>query len=512
MDPETAQEPLVEPLVDARRAASPHGEVRLLPREERVLLRGALEAARLLVVTIDDLGPGARGRLGDRIDDAIETALRDRGGAPPGVATLCDADATLSDQLYRLRQIGKVGLALDVGSLLGLADARGALEPDDGATLRFFAETTRERPLVVLLDEGNQALRLYGAPRPLTEALPIRGGARAAPVTREAVPPPPPPVEVSPAPQATVTKPRPPAPRVYVSVARNDQETVALQRAVTVLEEVSRATPLAGLERAFVEGYAPLRAAMMEERTGVLPVPRDKVRALAAQYAQLFSRAYAEALPTFAVTGRHPRMVFELFDLAHRSARVHGARAVQVVLVDALRWDLGARLRARLGQALARHAVCVDEQPLWSVLPTTTAVQLDALVRGEDALRAPTRPERETSIVRGRSLDVLRRTRLGHRDLLKLDLLEGRLRDPGASESTRLDGLADELTPLLERFVQGTANRTLVVIAGDHGFSFGEGPGDLPDPRRETGPARQGGASPDEVFVPFQAWLVGGVH
>lgn len=503
MDPETAYEPSVEP----RSEASPHGEVRLLPREERVLLRGALEAARLLVVTLDDLGPGARGRLSDRIDDAIEAALRDRGGAPPGVTTICDADAALSDQLYRLRQIGKVGLALDVGSLLGLADARGALEPDDGATLRFFAETTHERPLVVLLDEQNQALRLYGAPRPLAEALPVRGAPRVAPPPAPS--PAPAPVAVAVAPTA---KARPPAPRVYVSVARNDQETVALQRAVAVLEEVSRATPLVGLERAFVEGYAPLRAAMMEDRLGVLPVPRDKVRALAAQYAQLFSRAYAEALPTFAVTGRHPRMVFELFDLAHRSARVHGARAVQVVLVDALRWDLGARLRARLGQALARHAVCVDEQPLWSVLPTTTAVQLDALVRGEDALRAPSRPERETSIVRGRSLDVLRRTRLGHRDLLKLDLLEGRLRDPGASESTRLDGLADELTPLLERFVQGTPNRTLVVVAGDHGFSFGEGPSDLPDPRRETGPARQGGASPDEVFVPFQAWLVGGVH
>lgn len=60
--------------------------------------------------------------------------------------------------------------------------------------------------------------------------------------------------------------------------------------------------------------------------------------------------------------------------------------------------------------------------------------------------------------------------------------------------------------------MHSTPTRTLVVIAGDHGFTFGEGPGDLPDPRRETPPAHQGGASPDEVFVPFQAWLVGGVH
>jgi hypothetical protein len=134
-------------------------------------------------------------------------------------------------------------------------------------------------------------------------------------------------------------------------------------------------------------------------------------------------------------------------------------------------------------------------------------VQLDALVRMEDALRAPARPERETAIVRGRSLDVLRRMRLGHRDVVKLDLLEGRLRDPGAAEKTRLDGLADELAPILSRYVASSKPRALVVIAGDHGFTF-EGE----DEKAATQPARQGGASPDEVFVPFHAWLVGGVH
>lgn len=145
------------------------------------------------------------------------------------------------------------------------------------------------------------------------------------------------------------------------------------------------------------------------------------------------------------------------------------------------------------------------------MLPTTTGVQLDALVRGEDALRAPARPERETAIVRGRSLDVLRRVRLGHRDVVKLDLLEGRLRDAGAAEHTRLDALADELTPILSKYVGSSKPRAMVVIAGDHGFSFGD-PDDARDEGAPTPPARQGGGSPDEVFVPFQAWLVGGVH
>ena len=44
-------------------------------------------------------------------------------------------------------------------------------------------------------------------------------------------------------------------------------------------------------------------------------------------------------------------------------------------------------------------------------------------------------------------------------------------------------------------------------LFGDHGFrlpSSADG--------RATGPATQGGVSPEEVLVPAQAWLVGGVH
>jgi hypothetical protein len=51
----------------------------------------------------------------------------------------------------------------------------------------------------------------------------------------------------------------------------------------------------------------------------------------------------------------------------------------------------------------------------------------------------------------------------------------------------------------------------MVVIAGDHGFAFGD-PDEARDEKAATPPARQGGGSPDEVFVPFQCWLVGGVH
>lgn len=496
--------------------APPPGELRFVTGDEAVRLHGALDAARLLIVRIGELGPGARGRLGEAIDETIEQTLRDRGGAPPGIGASSDRDAALSDQLYRVRKVGRVGLAIDVGPLGALVDACGALDPDDAAVLKFLSESTRDRPVVLMLDQRNAEVRAYSAPEPLAKVL----GAKMPALVNTPTPTPTPisgprPIVRRAPPMRVVDNDAaPPAepPRLYVSVEATEPPSFdSLTDAMDRLSEITRTSPLSALERAFVEGYVPIRAAILDERLGGAGVGRAEARSLCTQFASTFARAYAEALPTFGVTGRHPRMIFELFDLAQRCARVHGARSTHVVLVDSLRFDLGKRLRDRLGRELARQAVCVEEHALWSILPTTTSVQLDALVRGEDALRAPARPERETSIVRGRSLDVLRRMRLGHRDVVKLDLLEGRLRDAGAGERTRLDGLAEEMTPILAKYIRSNSARAMVVIAGDHGFAFGDADQER-DERAPTPPARQGGGSPDEVFVPFQAWLVGGVH
>lgn len=498
--------------------APPPGEQRFVTRDEAVRLHGALDSARLLVVRLDELGPGFRGRLGDAIDDAIENVLRDRGGAPPGIGASADRDAALSDQLYRARKVGRVGLALDVGPLGALVDACGALDPEDAAALKFLSDSTRDRPLVLLLDERNAEVRAYSAPEPLAKVLGakvLEAKVAVAKKARAETPPPPTVARRAPPPMrvAESVATAPVAPRMYVSVERAVEPASyeSLSDAVECISEITRTSPLSALERGFVEGYVPLRAALLDERVGGAGISRAEAQRLCTQFASMFSRAYAEALPTFGVTGRHPRMIFELFDLAQRCARVHGARSTHVVLVDALRFDLAKRVRDRLARSLARQAVCVEEHVLWSVLPTTTSVQLDALIRGEDALRAPPPPERETAIIRGRSLDVLRRMRLGHRDVVKLDLLEGRLRDAGAGERTRLDALADELSPILGKYIVSNQPRAMVVIAGDHGFAFGD-EGESRDERAATPPAKQGGGSPDEVFVPFQAWLVGGVH
>lgn len=489
------------------------GEVRFIGDDELTRLRGALEAARLLFVRLT-IGPGGRGRLAEVIEEAVEQALRDRGGAPPGIGASADQDASLSDQLYRVRKIGRMGLAIALGPLGALTDARGALEPEDAASLRFLRDATRDRPLFLLLDRANVELKAYGPPLPLREALGLTPPAPLAPSPTSSPSPSPSP-SASPTPATLATKAQPPkpepraeSPRVYVTIER--AAPIALSEAASRLAEIARTTPLTAFERTFVEAYVPLRAALLEERLGGSGVARNEARALCSQFVTTFSRAYAEALPTFGVTGRHPRMLFELFDLAQRCARVHGARSTHVVIVDAMRFDLARRVRDRMAERLARQAVCVEEHALWAVLPTTTGVQLDALVRGEDALRAPMRQDREAPIVRGRSLDVLRRIRLGHRDVVKLDLLEGRLRDSGPKERERLDGLADELTPILSKYVSSSKPRALVVIAGDHGFTFGDE--DAREEKNGTPAARQGGGSPDEVFVPFHAWLVGGVH
>jgi hypothetical protein len=104
-------------------------------------------------------------------------------------------------------------------------------------------------------------------------------------------------------------------------------------------------------------------------------------------------------------------------------------------------------------------------------------------------------------------VSTLRRERVGAREVMKLDLVEARLRNAGPGYDERLDAVADEVTPILVRFIETLPPRTLLFLFGDHGFRL---PASLDG--RSTGPATQGGTSPEEVLVPGQAWLVGGVH
>jgi hypothetical protein len=221
-----------------------------------------------------------------------------------------------------------------------------------------------------------------------------------------------------------------------------------------------------------------------------------------------FEKSYTDGFTTMRLTGKRPTMVLDAPDIAARIGRLNGARAVQLLLIDSMRYDLGQRVRAELGQRLGNRAACLEEALMWAALPTVTPAQLRLLSRGPRALREG-EPPSETSdpvVHRDGSVTALRRVRIGQRDLLKLDLVEARLRDAGAGFDARLDAIACEVGEVIARHTESLPPRTLLFVFGDHGFVLPiEGP-------RSTGPASQGGASPEEVLVGAQAWLIGGVH
>lgn len=221
-----------------------------------------------------------------------------------------------------------------------------------------------------------------------------------------------------------------------------------------------------------------------------------------------FEHSYREAFASLRVTGKRPPMVLDAPEIAARIGRLNGARAVKLLLVDAMRFDLGERLAARVGHAAGGRAMCIERPLLWSALPTTTPTQLALIARGPEALKdQPPPTEREPDIARGRAISTLRRERAGSREVMKLDLVEARIRAQGPPLDERLDSIADEIAPIVSRYIEGLAPRTLLLIFGDHGFRMLNGPD-----ARTTAPATQGGASPEEVLVPAYAWLVDGVH
>ncbi|MGC4092401.1 MAG: hypothetical protein QM756_31900 [Polyangiaceae bacterium] len=259
--------------------------------------------------------------------------------------------------------------------------------------------------------------------------------------------------------------------------------------------------PLSVIERMFVSSYVPLRSAQLMGHGDA-----DARRALET-WSTSFAQSYREAFDALRVRGKRPSMVLDVPEIALRIGRLHGARSVQLVLVDGMRFDLGLRIEQRVRALVGQQAALTERLLLWSALPATTELQLDLIGRGAEGLRElPAQPETEVPVARGRAASTLRRVKTGHRDLLKLDLVEAQLGEPGADEAVRLDEIADDTANVLADHLVKQAPRTLVVAFGDHGF--------LLDRLESSGTARarSGGATPEEVLVPAFAWLVGGVH
>lgn len=551
------------------------GELAFASPEEQLQRRAELLGAGALVVVVPPLPDDRRGHLAEHVDARIERELAARGAPSPYLASWSalpdDVEARLADQLFRARSVGACGIALLLGSIVPQDDA--TLTPADSATVRFFARCTSDRPVVMLVDDADRRARGYEPPVPITRWIAETAGAR---TDDEAVTAGLPPVSMAPIvmvdaeisgealasddlleeeePEALGD---PPAPEEDVRtealheddlvddtdeeilgevveedpvepIASPPHEIVPSAR-VTATAPEARATagvpvasasdvwrawalalsatrgpqPLAAFEKLFAESYMPLSVAIAN---GL-----DDPRALRAhdEFSRAFERAYLDASATFGVTTRRPRMVMDAFDLAMKQARATNARTAQVLLVDSLRQDVGVFARDTLMRAGAGRVSLTSESLLWSAMPTTTVRQLETLARGVDALRAPSQGDPPTESLRGRTAEHARRLRVGSRELWKLDVVPSLL---AQAQTTRQMAFAEDVTSVLPaigeavgeailRHVASLPPRTLLYVVGDHGFTIDR-----------RGRLSHGGASPEEVLVPAQAWLVGDLH
>ncbi len=702
-------------------------------------LKKVIEAQGYLCTELAPPGPAARGRLSLLIEEGIELALEKVGAVAPGVGASANVDASISDQLYRARLLEKRGIVVMLPLLEGISNWAGTLDGEDSVTLSWWMQATQERPLGLVIESGNQALKVYPAPVPFAALLrsttyppppPTAPDQASSSETMDLSEPPPAVIASSPesAPEPcdvpasllatnieplgldgqdllsetllatspdssdspegpdsvdgpdtahdiheartvklqptrdileaarngelfarTLTTPEPaepaePAeltsgrcsepmaaasddsaaaasdalaeavsdvpvdsandvsandvsasdvsasdvsasdvsasddsadalaavltsdsvetPRVTAPAADSDgsaadpddcraaapsaeRERPASPAMLTltpsaslpkvarlhkppktdaVLDESDAADPfhrmaqrewpnwlreldstrgpkpLAVVERTFVSAYTPLKEAWLRN------IASPKALAALKTFADSFEHSYAEAFDALRVRGKRPTMVLDIPEIAQRIGRLHGARSIQLVLVDAMRFDVGLRVQDRL-RKLAKGQVSLAERLLlWSALPTTTETQLDLIGKGSSGLREPiAAPETPAVVARGKNAATPRRIKAGQRELIKLDVIEAALAEPGKAETGRLDELADAVAEAMADYLLKLPPRTLVMMFGDHGF--------LLDPVvGGTSAGRSGGASPEEVLVPAFAWLVGNVH
>lgn len=309
---------------------------------------------------------------------------------------------------------------------------------------------------------------------------------------------------------ATTAAPAPPSTHVFlpVSKAADAGEARVVVRPATMpprehpwrthaaaLVAARGPQPLGEFERLFAEHYVPL--------TGYIErgVEDPRARAAAEEFRHTFARSYSEAFPTFMVTGKRPRLVLDAPEIAGRTGRLHGARSTQLLLVDGMRWDIGILVRDALVVGLGPGSTLAEESFLLASLPSTTPRQLAGLARGLDGLRSPTMDEGEGEALRGRTSEIVRRIRVGSREIYKLDAVESRLREADGHAVELFPEIARRVSDAIVRHAATLAPRTLLYVFGDHGFSVDN-----------MGMTHQGGASPEEVLVPAFAFLLGMVQ
>ncbi len=438
-----------------------------------------------------DAAPSARGRLDETVDDAIDAALAAHGASPPGMVGSLDHDAACSDRIFRARRLGFYGIAVIFSSLRAAASSRGTLDSDDCASLRLLADMTRDRPFWIVFDRADRDLGAHGRPIPFSAifASPTpQPAAKKIPVAISAPPPPPRAIEV---PVPTEIHTRSEAATIGVSVAMPEDTWRGWMLALTAARGPQS---LATFEKLFVEAYLPLLHAI----TSGLEDPRAKASMLV--FRRTFEGSYPEAAARFQMTSKRPGMVLDAPQNAMKLARTNGARMSQIILVEAMRYDLGVKVRDALELALGARAMLIDDCKLHAALPTTSSRALETIARGPEALR--TQSHADPSEMLGQQAGGgLRKIRVSGRELFRLDAISVALSGDAAAAMQRTGELTEHVAETIAQHARSLRVRTLLYILGDRGFSIDA-----------SGRAKCGGVTPEEVIVPAFAFLVDAVQ
>jgi hypothetical protein len=241
------------------------------------------------------------------------------------------------------------------------------------------------------------------------------------------------------------------------------------------------------VEKAFIGAYLPL---CRELAAGGVP---ESARTARDRWAEGFAQSYASAFRQLGGGARRPRMVRDVVELGSRWIGQHHARQCQLLLISAMRFDLGQRLNEEIERRLAGKAFCVEQCVLWTALPSNAeAQQLDARSAGRRGQPDPAARTSSSEIESGY---------VGSRELFRLRQLPDVLARPGDVETERLGQLASDLADTLVPWIQRQPPETLVVLFGDHGFHWEAN-------AAGTSAAQRGGALPEQVLVPASAWLL----
>lgn len=520
----------------------PGGEVRFVAQDQFAAQVTELRARGALVVSVGLYG-AKRGSFAEHTEAAVEEVLRGKGAGARGLGSEDEPCAVLSDQLFRARRLGFRGLALLVPTLKPLVARLGAIDATDAEHVRFLYHATKDRPLVLVLPEEERCLPVFARTVPLEDHLdPLEAvehdeaddEAMSVEAPEPSEPPPvrfealdldeqdsdaeaedhaissppsmiPDPIEAA---LAEVVIPSQPAvsiqPIHVISMAprmpepeppRPDPTEGRWKSWVTALAAARGPQTLASFERLFAQSYLPLATAIDSG------LHEPQARLAREEFAHNFARAYGESCPTFALTGKRPKMVLDAYDIASKMARAHGARTTHLLLVDGMRYDVAARVVGSVLDHLSGRASLVDRVTIFSALPTTTSRQLETLARGPLSLGSPAETDRDEGPIRDRTAETVRRLKVGSRDVFKLDLLEARLKNAQGHAMDSLAAIEDECTAAIVKHARTLPPRTLLLVFGDHGFRFDD-----------DGMAVQGAASPEEVILSAYGLLVGELH